>query len=58
MLLTLFLGENVDRLRLIQLGAAVADADGTVRGAWSFNLKCLGKQKQKSEAKPRQIKIR
>ncbi|CAJ1455502.1 unnamed protein product, partial [Effrenium voratum] len=30
--------ENVDRLRLIQLGAAVADADGTVRGAWSFNL--------------------
>ncbi|CAK9067360.1 unnamed protein product [Durusdinium trenchii] len=31
--------ENVDRLRLIQLGAAVADADGTVRGAWSFNLK-------------------
>lgn len=33
------LRENVDRLRLIQLGAAVADADGTVRGAWSFNLK-------------------
>ena len=31
----------MDRLRLIQFGAAVADADGTVRGAWSFNLKCL-----------------
>ena len=32
----------MDRLRLIQLGAAVADADGTVRGAWSFNLAHLG----------------
>lgn len=33
------LRENVDRLRPIQLGAAVAGADGLLRGAWSFNLR-------------------
>lgn len=32
------LRENVDRLRPIQLGAAVAGADGNIRGVWSFNL--------------------
>mmetsp|Transcript_51906 Transcript_51906/g.110911 ORF Transcript_51906/g.110911 Transcript_51906/m.110911 type:complete len:394 (+) Transcript_51906:70-1251(+) len=32
------LRENVDRLRPIQLGAAVAGADGGLRGVWSFNL--------------------
>mmetsp|Transcript_45137 Transcript_45137/g.81513 ORF Transcript_45137/g.81513 Transcript_45137/m.81513 type:complete len:364 (+) Transcript_45137:63-1154(+) len=32
------LRENVDKLRPIQLGAAVATADGTLRGVWSFNL--------------------
>lgn len=31
--------ENVDRLRPIQLGAAVAGRDGAVRGVWSFNLR-------------------
>lgn len=33
------LRENVDRLRPIQLGAAVASADGILRGVWSFNLR-------------------
>lgn len=32
------LRENVDKLRPIQLGAAVAGADGVLRGVWSFNL--------------------
>lgn len=32
------LRENVDKLRPIQLGAAVAGADGILRGVWSFNL--------------------
>jgi len=32
------LRENVDRLRPIQIGAAVAGADGSLRGVWSFNL--------------------
>jgi len=32
------LRENVDRLRPIQLGAAIAGADGSLRGVWSFNL--------------------
>lgn len=32
------LRENVDRLRPIQLGAAVANADGILKGVWSFNL--------------------
>jgi len=30
--------ENVDTMRLIQLGLAVAGADGAHRGAWSFNM--------------------
>jgi len=30
---------NVDRLRPIQLGVAVADPSGSVCGVWSFNLK-------------------
>jgi len=29
---------NVDMLQPIQLGIAIADANGAVRGAWSFNL--------------------
>uniref|UniRef100_A0A7S4VSD7 poly(A)-specific ribonuclease n=1 Tax=Alexandrium monilatum TaxID=311494 RepID=A0A7S4VSD7_9DINO len=33
------LRENVDTLRLIQLGLAVAGPDGVLRGVWSFNLK-------------------
>jgi len=33
------LRENVERLRPIQLGAAVASADGMLRGAWCFNLR-------------------
>jgi len=33
------LRENVDQLHPIQLGAAVAGADGSLRGVWSFNLK-------------------
>lgn len=32
------LRENVDHLELIQIGLAVADADGTIVGGWSFNL--------------------
>mmetsp|Transcript_106875 Transcript_106875/g.189936 ORF Transcript_106875/g.189936 Transcript_106875/m.189936 type:complete len:368 (+) Transcript_106875:71-1174(+) len=32
------LRENVDCLRPIQIGAAVAGADGSLRGVWSFNL--------------------
>jgi CCR4-NOT transcription complex subunit 7/8 len=32
------LRENVDSLRPIQLGAAVASADGVLRGVWTFNL--------------------
>lgn len=33
------LRENVDRLRPIQLGVAVAGHDGAPRGVWSFNLR-------------------
>lgn len=33
------LRENVDRLRPIQLGVAVAGQDGVLRGVWSFNLR-------------------
>lgn len=32
------LRENVDHLRPIQLGVAVAGPDGVLRGVWSFNL--------------------
>lgn len=32
------LRENVDRLRLIQVGLAVAGTDGSLRGVWNFNL--------------------
>lgn len=32
------LRENVDHLRPIQLGVAVAGQDGVLRGVWSFNL--------------------
>lgn len=31
--------ENVDRLRPIQLGIAIAAEDGCLRGIWNFNLK-------------------
>jgi len=31
--------ENVDQLHPIQVGAAVAGADGSLRGVWSFNLR-------------------
>jgi len=31
--------ENVDRLRPIQLGIAIATEDGSLRGVWNFNLK-------------------
>lgn len=33
------LRENVDQLHPIQMGAAVAGADGSLRGVWSFNLR-------------------
>lgn len=33
------LRENVDQLRPIQLGAAVASADGSLHGVWSFNFR-------------------
>eukprot|EP00928_Gymnodinium_smaydae_P062767 TRINITY_DN46555_c0_g1_i1.p1 TRINITY_DN46555_c0_g1~~TRINITY_DN46555_c0_g1_i1.p1 ORF type:complete len:507 (-),score=83.80 TRINITY_DN46555_c0_g1_i1:104-1450(-) len=33
------LRENVDRLRPIQLGAAVSSVEGELRGVWNFNLK-------------------
>lgn len=33
------LRENVDRLRPIQLGVAVASHSGALRGVWSFNLR-------------------
>lgn len=32
------LRENVDSLRPIQLGLAIASADGVLRGVWTFNL--------------------
>jgi CCR4-NOT transcription complex subunit 7/8 len=43
------LRENVDKLWPVQVGIAVADADGTLVGVWSFNLR-FDAQKDASSA--------